>query len=64
MNEVVGTILVHLEFFEDDAFLFLKFIRIEDRLRHHVADDVDDGRQMLIEHLSRERHNFLGGESV
>ena len=64
MNEVVGTILVHLEFFEDDAFLFLKFVRIEDRLQHHVGDDVDDSRQMLIEHLGCEGDGLLGGESV
>ena len=64
VNEVVGIVLVHLDFFQNHAALAGDLAGREHRIQHHVAQDVDGHRQVLVEHLHVEAHGFLAGEGV
>src|SRR5579884_2632821 len=40
VHEVIGIVLVHLDFFEDDAPFASDFLFVENRVQNDVADDV------------------------
>ena len=64
VDQVVGIVLVHLDFFEDHAALAADVGGVEDRVQHQVAENVHGDGQMLVQHLDVEADAFLGGEGV
>src|SRR5258708_32533981 len=64
VHQIVWTVLVHFDFFEDHTALADNIIGREDRIQNQVAEDIERDRQMFIEHLDAEADTFLGGESV
>ena len=64
VDQVVGIVLVHLYFFEDDAALAADVIGIEHRVQHQVAEHVHGDGQMLVQNLDVEADAFLGGKGV
>ena len=64
MDQVVGVVLVHLQFFEDDAALFGDILFAEDGIKHQVGDNVHRARQVLVENLGGEGDVLLAGEGV
>ena len=64
VDEIVRRVLDHLDFFEDDALLRVDLRRRERRTHHHVAQQVDRERHVLVEHLDVVARVFLGRERV
>ena len=64
VDEIVRRILDHLDLFEDDALLALDVGRRERRVHHHVAQQIDRERHVLVEHLDVVPGVFLGRERV
>ena len=64
VHQIVGRVLDHLDFFEDDFLLAFDVDVVERRTEHDVGEDVDRKRQMLVEHLHVVAGVFLGGERV
>ncbi len=63
-TRVVGIVLVHLDLFEDDAALAGNFLGGEDGIEDEVGEDVEGGRDVLVQHLHVEADGFLAGEGV
>ena len=64
MDQVVGTVLVHFDFFEDDAALADNVVGGESGIQNQVAEHVERDRQMFVEHLDAEADALFGGEGV
>ena len=64
LDQVLRVVLLHLDFFQDDALLFAQVLFPEQRLQHQVGQDVQGSRQVLIHHLGVEANDLLGGEGV
>ena len=64
VDEIVGVIFVHLDFFHDHATFARNVIGVEDRIEDEVAEDVESGRYVLVKYLDVEADAFLGGECV
>jgi hypothetical protein len=64
VDEGVGTVLVHLDFLEDDAALAGNFFRGENRIEDEVGENIESGRDVLVEHLDVEADGFFAGEGV
>ena len=64
VDEVVGTVLVHLDFFEDDAAFAGNIVGGESGIQHQIAEHVERDGQVLVEHLDAEADALLGGEGV
>jgi hypothetical protein len=64
LDQVVGAVLIHLEFFEHDALFFFQLSGVKHGVQNHVADDVNSGRHMLVQDLGGKGDGFLGGEGV
>ena len=64
VDEVVGVVLVHLNFFEDDAALAGNIAGIEDRVKREIAEHIHGERQVLIENFDVEADTFLRGEGI
>ncbi len=64
VDQVVGIVLVHLYFFEDDAALAADVIGIEHRIQHQVAEHLHGDGHVLVQHLDVEADTLLGGKSV
>ena len=64
VHEVVGRVLDHLDFFDDDLLLALDVVGAERRIADDVRQDVDGERQVLVEHLDVIAGVFLRGERV
>jgi hypothetical protein len=64
VDEVVGIVLIHFYFFEDDAALFRDVAGIEDGMEDEIAEDIHGERKVLIEDFDVEADAFLGGEGV
>ena len=64
VHEIVGRVLDHLDFFEDDFLLALDVDVVERGAQDDVGQDVDGDRQVLVEHLHVVARVFLGGERV
>ncbi len=64
VDEVVGVVLVDLDFFKDDAALAVDVVMGKDGVEDDVGKDVDGGGDVLVEDLDVEADGFLAGESV
>ena len=64
VHEIVGRVLDHLDFFEDDFLLALDVDVVEGGTQDDVGQDVDRDRHVLVEHLHVVARVFLGGERV
>ena len=64
VDQIVGTVRVHLDFFENDAFFLLDVFVAECGVQHEIAQYVHGDRQMFVEHLGVEADHLFRGESV
>ncbi len=64
VDDVAGVVVVHGDLLEDDAALGLDVLGADQRIGHHVADDVDGQRQVDVEHPRVVAGVLLGGEGV
>ena len=64
VHQVVGAVLVHLEFFEDDPSLANNLAGIEGRIQYHVAENIDGYGQMFIQDFNVEADRLLAGKGV
>ena len=64
VNQVLGVVRLHLQLFQDDALLLLDVLVMEQRMQHQVRKDVEDQRQVLVQHLGVEADHLLGREGV
>src|SRR4029077_3078157 len=64
VDEVVGIILIHFYFFEDDAALARDIAAIEDGMKDKIAEDIHGKRKVVIEDFDIEANTFLCRERV
>ena len=64
VDEVVGIVLIHFDFFEDDAALLGDIAGIEDGMKNEIGEDIHGERKMLIENFDVEADAFLRREGV
>ena len=64
VDEVVGIILIHFYFFEDDAALARDIAGIEDGMKDEIAEDIHGERKVLIENFDVEADAFLRREGI
>ena len=64
VDQVVRAILLHLDFFQDDALFLLDIFFAEHGVQHQVGQNVEGLRQVLVHHLSVEAHQFFRRKSV
>jgi hypothetical protein len=64
VNEIVGSVLDHLDLFDHDLLLTLHIVRRKRRIAHDVGEDVERERQVLVEHLDVVTRVFLRGKRV
>ena len=64
VHKIVGTVFVHLDFFEDHAALAGDVVNVEYGMQHQVTQDVECDGNVLIENLDVEADTFLGSECV
>src|SRR6266404_1209923 len=64
MDEVIGIVLIHLDFFQDDATLASDVLGIENRIQHQVAEHVERNRKMFVQHFYTEADTLLGRKRV
>ena len=64
VHEVRRIVLVHRDLFEDHAALGVNLLGLEERARHHVRQDIDRQRQILVKHPRVVARVLLGGERV
>ncbi len=64
VHDIAGIVFVHRDLFEDDAAFRVDVSGAHDRRRHHVGDDVDRQRQIVVEHPRVEAGVLLRREGV
>ena len=64
VDDVVGRVLDHLDLLQDDRFLALQLVGVEERVQEDVGQEIDGERQVLVEDLDVEAGMLLGGEGV
>ena len=64
MDQVIGTVGLHLQFFQDDALFLIDILGPEHRVKHQVGENVHGEREVLVEHFGVEAHQFLRGEGI
>ena len=64
VDEVVGTVLVHFDFFQNHPALAGNVVGGESGIQDQIAENVERDRQMFIEHLNVEADALFGGERV
>ena len=64
VDEVVGIVLIHFYFFENDAALLRDVAGIEDGMEDEIAEDIHGERKMLVENFDVEADAFLRRECV
>ena len=64
VDEIVGRVLDHLDLFEDDLLLLVEILGREVRVHHDVGEQIDRGRQVLVEDLDVVAGVFLRRERV
>ena len=64
VDEGVGIVFVHLDFFEDDASLARNFFVGEDGVENQVGEDVESGGEVFVEDLDVETDGFFAGKGV
>ena len=64
MDQVIRAVRLHLDLFQNHALFLLDVLFAEQRVQHQVRQDVEGQREVLVQHLGVEAHQFLGGEGV
>src|SRR3954451_13654957 len=64
VDQIIGVILVHLDFFHDDAALAANVGVIEYRVQDQIAEDIQSCGDVLVKNLDVEANTLLGGEGV
>ena len=64
VDQVLGIVLGHADFFQHHGLLALDVFLREFRLEDHIRKDVEGLREMLVEDAGVEADHFLGGEGV
>src|ERR1700688_3027619 len=64
VDQIVGIVLIHFYFFEDDAALARDIASIEYRMEDEIGENIHRDRQMLIENFDVEADAFLGRERI
>src|SRR5208282_1502492 len=64
VDQVIGIILIHFYFFENDAALASDVPGIEDGMQDEIGEHIHSERQVLIENFNIEADTFLRGERV
>jgi hypothetical protein len=64
MYKVVGAVLIHLDFFENDPLLASNIFFFEQRIQNQVAQDIDGHGQVLIHDFHVETCAFLRRKCV
>ena len=64
VDEVVGVVFVHLDFFEDDALLAGEVVGGEGGVEDEVGEEVEGGGDVFVEDLDVEADGFFAGEGV
>src|ERR1700732_352613 len=64
VDEVVGIILIHFYFFQDDTALARNIAAIEDGMKDKITEDIHGERKVLIEDFDVEADAFLRRESI
>ena len=64
VDQIIRTVRLHLELFEDHAFFLVDILVAEHAVQHQVGQNIHGERQVLVQHLRVEAHQFLGGEGV
>src|SRR5579863_532208 len=64
MDQVVGAVLIHFDFFQDHAALAHNIVGGEGGIQNQVTEYVECDGQMLVEHFDAEADALFGGEGV
>ena len=64
VDVLVGRVLHHADLLEDDGFLLVDVIEVEQRVDEDVGQQVDGQREVVVGHLDVERRQLLAGEGV
>ena len=64
VDQILGIVLSHANFFEDDGFFAVDFVFGEFRIQNHVREHVEGFGQMFIEDARIEANHFLGSEGI
>ena len=64
VHGVGGIVVVHGDLVEDHAALGLHLLRLDQRTGHHVGQDIDRQRQVVVEHPRVVAGVLLAGERV
>jgi len=64
VDQVLGVIQLHLDFFEDHLLFFAEVPVIKTRAQDKVGNNVEGDGEMLVEDFGVEADHFFGGEGV
>src|SRR5271155_393193 len=64
VDEIVGAVFVHFDFFEDHAPFTADVLYIKCGIEDEVAEDIHGDREMLVQNLDVEANALLGGKGV
>ncbi len=64
VQKIFGIVHLHLQLFQDDALFLLDVLFAKQRVAHHVGQDVEGQRQMLVQDFGVVTDHLLGGECV
>src|SRR5581483_10363306 len=64
VDEIIGVILIHLDFFEDDATFPPNVFHVEGGIQHQVAKNFHRDGKVFVEDLDVETDALFGGKSV
>ena len=64
MEEILGIVEIHLDFFEDDLALFFDVVGVKFGTQDEIGDDVEGDGQVLVEDFGVEANLFFGSEGV
>jgi len=64
VDEVVGVVLIHFDFFEDDAAFFGDVGSIEDGMDDEIAKDIHGERKVFVQDFDVEADAFFCGEGI
>src|SRR5215470_5130319 len=64
VNEVVGIVLVHLNFFENDPAFAGDVLIIKNRIQNQIAQNIERNRQMFVQYLDAETDALFRGKGV
>src|SRR5258708_3462435 len=64
MDQIVGAVLVHLDFFQNHSALAHNVLGVENWIQNQIAENVERDGQMFVKHLDAEADALLGGKGV